>query len=199
MLTELCRLLQIIWQRVKWENDFKKPFWRLVLNGFANNAGMGNASKPCHCGVAPVDRLHMFWECPVAVAVRDAITVELGSAASLDRVNLWMMRPPPGMHRGVWMIVCLAAVAAIHKGCRLLWGWATREAQGGPPSAGAAAAGRRAVSYLWEFLTDFASMPGVVRLMVRTDDVPANHPFLALADDGGFVIHRRTDEAGATD
>ena len=62
---ELLALLRRLW-RVRWENQHKEPFWRLVYNAIPTAARL-HLDQPCQCGAAaPADRHHHFWECPIA-------------------------------------------------------------------------------------------------------------------------------------
>ena len=78
-------------------------------------------SFPC-CPRVDVDpRLHAFWTCPVALAVRGELERCLG--CTLHRTHLWLLDTPPcpGLFSEVWHVVCLAALNAIFHGRKQLW------------------------------------------------------------------------------
>ena len=124
--------LRQLW-KVRWDNHFKEVYWRLVLNGLATSARL-HVAQPCGvCGLAPGPhgqlhgRLHHFWECPVARAVVAAVQQQLPPAwcvsPLLPHHVLFMHRPAGAspattVHRGVWRVVCLAAVNAMDVGRR---------------------------------------------------------------------------------
>jgi hypothetical protein len=155
-----------------------------------------NIAAPCPCGsAAPADRLHHFWECAAARAVRDELSAQLPAACRpVTRAQVWLMQAPDGVHEGVWRVVCLAAAEAMLKGKKLLGGWAAAEAQGGPASPGAAAAGRRAVALFWALLDDFAFAPWEKRVDKGTRDdrgfsLPDEHPFFR-GDSSDLRVYR---------
>jgi exonuclease III len=160
--------LRELW-RLRWDNHFKEVYWRLVLNGLATSARL-HVAQPCGvCGLAhgphgPLHgRLHHFWECPVARAVVAAVQQQLPHAWCVSPLSphhvLFMHRPPGAspattVHRGVWRVVCLAAVNAMDVGRRAAAGqqWEARAAaaeaaaaagQPQPAAAGGAAAHQR--------------------------------------------------------
>ncbi|PNH12747.1 hypothetical protein TSOC_000267 [Tetrabaena socialis] len=119
--------LRRLW-KLRWENEHKSALWRLAINGLpgfpmhaTQLAGGGAAAASCPCGAAMVegDRLHHFWSCAVAGAVRDALSAMLPLVVS--REQLWLVRCPPGVHQRVWDVVCLAALSAMEYGRRLLY------------------------------------------------------------------------------
>lgn len=110
---------------------------------------------------------------------------------------LWLCQSPgPAVHSGVWLVVCLAALAAMEHGRRQLWRLHRVESDaarapggrqrtlldmwGGPPppepSLGARAAAL-AVADFWGRLTNFAH--SCTAPASWTLEVPANHPFLS--------------------
>jgi hypothetical protein len=120
-----------VW-RLDWDNRRRETLWRLSVNGVAGAGGHGIAMQgPCKCGWAgpPAGpaacdewRAHHFWACPVAAAV----VAELQSALParcppLTCAEVWLLRAPPGMHPGVWGVVCAAALEAMERGRRALW------------------------------------------------------------------------------
>ena len=182
------QLRRHLWSKLRWENDRKEIWWRLTVNGVANNARMGQHDRACACGGGPPDRLHHFWECPVATTVVSELQAQL-PGVSLARHHVWLMHPPAAfVVRQVWQVVCMVAVAAMHKGCCLVHGWAAHpdHPNAPPPAARVTGASVRAVAYFWEALDDFVSVPGVVgfkdvsKILER---MGADHPFLCSYGD----------------
>ena len=126
--------------RLPVENCRKEPFWRLALDGLP---GHQLAARPCPCGAPSCSRPHIFWDCPVARAVTNALQEELAAAPNLSgvapppsdaahvgllqRTNVWLAHPPQHVNHFVWLIVCLAAVSAMDLGHR--WMAALRRRQ----------------------------------------------------------------------
>jgi hypothetical protein len=113
-----------LWE-LKWDNNFKEVYWRLVLNGLPTAERMHLADAHCICDIAevgpPPSRWHHFWECPIAKAVVHVLQQQLGAVpggALKPHHVLCMERPAPSVHKGVWQVVCLAAVNAMVLGCR---------------------------------------------------------------------------------
>ena len=137
--------------------------------------------------------MHHFWCCPVAQAVVSELQAGLGGVR-VSRQQLWLMQPVPAdLPEGVWFVVCLAAVAAIDKGRRLLGGWAARAAQGGPPSPGVAGARNRAASYFWELLQDYA---GVADGIPGSQAARSGTPFLSYDPQTGRLRMCRAADDG---
>ena len=135
-LMELRATLRRLW-RLPWENGRKETFWRLVYDALPTAARL-HQDAPCQCGAAQQrpGRRHHFWECPVARSVVSQLQAARAVAAApapppapLALPHLWLARPPPGMHAGVWGIVCLAAVEAMAHGMRRLAGLVLRQQQ----------------------------------------------------------------------
>lgn len=140
-LPELRAALQRLWQ-LPWENGRKETFWRLVYDALPTAARL-HRDESCSCGTSGVrpDRLHHFWDCPAARAVVADITSSLAAAAprpppALTTADLWLARTPPGIHAGVWGVVCLAAVEAMDRGRRRLVATRLQQQQQQPPAAG---------------------------------------------------------------
>lgn len=120
--------------RLRWDNHFKEVFWRLVFNGLATAERMHMQGVGCVCG--PVvggqpGRRHHFWECPVAQAVVGIMQQQLVGwmSGALQPHHVLCMRcpepvpsaggaPGPAVHKGVWRVVCLAAINAMDSGRR---------------------------------------------------------------------------------
>jgi hypothetical protein len=115
----VLQTLARLW-KLKWDNTHFALYLRLALNGLPVAARMGPLGRPCPCGVCRPDRRHHFWECPVAKAVIECISHQLGADVQLTPATVWLGYPPPGVHAGVWDVVCLAAIGAMDSGRRRL-------------------------------------------------------------------------------
>lgn len=170
-----AQLLRQLW-RLPWANSYKETYWRLALNGLPLAARMPGNDRPCSCGSSgPLPgRRHHFWECPVAAAVVSTLAEQL-SGHPLSPANLWLAQPPAGVHEGVWQVVCLASIAAMETGRRLL---AKQAAERSDPDgrALATAAGRHAAARTWILLQDFCSL-GTAPASWQAE-VPPAHPFI---------------------
>lgn len=116
---ELQRQLGRVWRGVRWENSNKEVYWRLLVDGLPTPQRL-HTGEPCLCGgaVAP-GRDHVYWGCPVAVAVRQQLEGAM-PGVQLSRAAVWLMRAPQGIHVGVWRVVCLAALSAMDYGRKQL-------------------------------------------------------------------------------
>lgn len=109
-----------------WENKRKEILWRLAVNGVAMyGAARYTAGQPlpCLCNCGAVSRRHHFWDCSIAAAVVQELQLGLDSAAPLGgvtREQLWLLQPPPGVHRGIWQVAALAALSSMDAARRRL-------------------------------------------------------------------------------
>lgn len=176
---------------MRWQNQHKAPFWRLVNDAHPTPARMASADIPCVCGggvrAAAADRVHCFWDCPVAQAVRAeleraAASEGRPSTSSLVRAQVWLAQPPPGMHQGVWDVVCLAFVEAVSRARARATAAMLREQSPCVPGDLLVATARRvAVARFWGLLGNFAEL-GAPRSWLTGADAALllAHPFLAL-------------------
>jgi len=131
---------------------------------------------PCVGGTAPpsCSRMHTFWECPVAVAVRGQLESGLGGL-TVQRSAVWLLDPPsPSVDARAWPLVAMAAVAAMDYGRRMLW--ARRREDPAPLLAVA----HLSVARFWRVIAEFAA---VTRAPPRGWAVGPQHPFLRLVAD----------------
>ncbi len=98
-------------------------------------------------------RRHSFWDCPVAVAVRDGLEEALGRPL-LGPASLWLLAPPPGTCAPAWQVIALTALHAMEHGRRRLW--ALHHQAEDPGAALVLAASRAAVGRFWLALDEFA-------------------------------------------
>jgi hypothetical protein len=180
---ELLALLRRAW-RLPWDNDRKELLWRLTLNGVPNAQRMHLLGEPCTCGVAGPGRRHHYWECPVAQAVVAAIQQRLPQPAQLQCVHVWLARPPHRtLHKGVWLVVCMAALLAMDHGRKRLCAWALPPRPDRPPprvpphGQEVAVASKAAVAFFWAMLADFAGMRTCPPEWLPA--ISTTHPFLA--------------------
>ena len=190
-------MLDRLW-RTPCRNKHKEVLWRLVLRALPLASRMpGSDLGGCGCGhTSPApDRQHHYWDCPIAKGVLDTISAQLGpSQRPLAQAHVWLARAPPGLHAGVWDVMCLLAVAAMDKGrrhaTRLMLPSGTSAQQrahgaaaapqrssgttAGPALAAAAAA--RAGAWLWEQLEEVCSL-GLLPASWQAA-VDSSHPFI---------------------
>jgi len=92
--------------RLRWDDHYKETFWRLTVDGLPSSQRLhlqGGPGCPCaQVGWEVPDRLHHFWRCSVADAVRGAISASLGSPVT--RHQLWLMEASPAINQGVWCV-----------------------------------------------------------------------------------------------
>ncbi|GIL55468.1 hypothetical protein Vafri_11032 [Volvox africanus] len=124
--TTLARL----WSDVRWENKNKETLWRLAVDGvpLPGNTHLSRMPpQPCGCGTlggpnSPPSspRLHHFWECPIAQAVRDQIDRHLPISATTEggmgRHHLWLIQAPPGCDQAPWDVIAMAALSSMEHG-----------------------------------------------------------------------------------
>jgi hypothetical protein len=178
---ELRCLLRQLW-KLRWDNQRKDVFWRLVLDGRPTAARMDMQADKCVCGVRVPGRLHHYWQCPVAQAVVHALQREMPQLQQqLLPVHVWVARAPAGwVHRGVWRVVALSAVLAMDKGRKLLYKWKQQQPHQQilqTPQQQQQVAAAVAVATLWDMLADWVGLglyPATWAL-----EVPAGHPFVA--------------------
>lgn len=114
IIDHVSNLLRELWA-LQWDNNNKEIFWRLQSDGLPKFNGH------CVCGAPHTNRAHVFWDCAVAQAVVAHIAAQLPQNTHLSRQQLWLMLPPPGVHKPVWHVVCLAALSAMDHGHRQLY------------------------------------------------------------------------------
>lgn len=133
----LLSKLQQLWQ-LPWDNSRKEIYWRLVMDALPTAERMHMAGEPCNCGVLMPGRAHHYWDCPVAAAVTAEVQRALHlfdpATRTVQRHHLWLfMVPQTQLHKGVWMVVCLAALLSMDKGRKCLVRWRLHGSQGGRP------------------------------------------------------------------
>ena len=123
-------------------------------------------------------------------------------ARPLRCADVWLLRPPAGVHAGVWGVVCAAALDAMAHGRRALWAVSrgvkapdprqtlitdylpvVRAAGVLPPLTGVQRAERSATAWLWTQLQDFVELRGVPAQW--GDEVLTAHPFVGVAGSAG--------------
>ena len=176
----VTRLLQGLWQ-LPWDNGHKEVYWRLTLDALPTAARRHAADDKCCCGQPCPDRMHHFWTCPAAAALQGLIATHLQRRGllqgPLQAVHILLAQPPsPQVHKGVWRMVCLAAVCALDHVRRAT----SKRTLAGLTETGASMAARmadRAVARFWDLLTDFCVLglapPAWQRGLGR------GHPFIA--------------------
>jgi hypothetical protein len=180
LCTELHAVLRSLW-KLPWDNSRKEVFWRLTLDGLPSAARMHMLGVSCDCGVIAPDRQHHFWGCPVAQAVTQVLQEQLPPQCHLQRINVWLCRPPSAaLHVGVWQVVCLAAVISMNKGRQIMYKLSTSQ-----PALLAqqrvVVACKVAVATFWDMLMDFVGVGLCNPLWLL--EVGHAHPFLCVVHD----------------
>ena len=164
-------------------------------------------SCPCRLRVEGDPRLHCFWSCPIALAIRGELERCLG--CTVLRPHLWLLDNPPcpALFSEVWHVVCLAALSAIFHGRKQLWrlhfqsqarGGLTQltlaQAWGTAPRPLSLVDQARALALadFWSRLTDFVAVAHAPDSW--TGGVGPDHPFIAS---GGTFIHHPPFPASA--
>jgi hypothetical protein len=191
-LNELHQVFTRFWA-LKWDNARKELFWRLTVDGVANAARMHMVGEPCACGgaVGP-GRAHHYWDCSVAQSVLAEVTrglqAQLPACPPLQRVHVWLSRPPsPSLHKQLWLVVSQAALLGMDRGQRTLTGlrMAADVGQHLPEPLRVVIASRVAVATFWDMLADFAGLTSTTQRWLP--HVPAHHPFFLVRTSAGGV------------
>jgi hypothetical protein len=171
-----------VW-RCSVDNRLKEVFYRVA--GHAVPGGRVPAWVcPCSPGVvigSAGSRVHSFWTCVVAVAVRAELERVLQQPVS--RPDVWLFHAPATHIRTeVWDLVCLAALGAMEHGRKL--GWAQQAEE--PPQQQQQRqqqqqqqAALEAVARFWQLL-DSCITPSLLRDMAVLPLGPT-HPFLSIS------------------
>ena len=180
-LVELRALLSAVWRRLPWENCYKETYWRLVFNALPT-AERIRPGQPCICGHPQPDRRHYYCGgCQPSAAIVASIHAALAdanpTAPAPSRPQLWLMRPPAGVHAGVWQAVCLAALAAAESARKRLYALSVAPQPPHVPTVLARTA-RWAVARFWFLLADFVALRRVPRAWRAA--CPPGHPFLSF-------------------
>ena len=88
---------------------------------------------------------------------------------------MWLPTSPAGVYAGVWDVVCLAALAAMDKGRRLMAA-AFFDPAPPPPAALVARSIRAARAHFWCALADFVALQRVPAAWRQR--CPPTHPFI---------------------
>jgi hypothetical protein len=183
---QLGKLFAKFW-KLSWDNKWKELFWRLTVDGRATLARMHMVGGSCSCGVVAPDVRHHFWQCPVAQSIVRLLQSRMPLVTQpLHTVHVWLARSPGGgMHRGVWLVVCQAALMGMDQGRGVLYKWSKQRATPGeqplPAHLNTAAqrvqaACRVAEAAFWDRLHDFVGLGAYPP--VWADHVSPTHPFV---------------------
>ena len=165
--TRFQSALRLAW-RLPVENILKQTLWRMAINSIP---GCKIHPWHCRCCVEPQhnSRIHTFWDCPIACAVRTQIDIALGSPCT--RPCLWLLRlPNPTISPSVWSLVCLAALDAMDFGRRQMWARHHDDL-----AIDILGIGHHASLRFWASLQDF-----VFSHPISPFPLPADHPFLCI-------------------
>ena len=177
----LAQTLAAIW-RTPFANHLKTPLWRLAINCIR---GGRIRSWRCPCDMSTThqsSRIHSFWDCPVAHAVRNQLQQAL-DIHHLTRISVWLADPPIStMSLAVWRLVACLAIEAMDFGRRMLW----FRHHNVRPCGDVGHVCNLAASRFWLHLHDFAD--------AHHDKPPrfftalaSDHPFLFVRDGKLFV------------
>ena len=118
--------------RLPCPNALKQILWILAVDGVPGSRNPAcrfcpsQAETPSTHTNSP--RLHCFWQCSVAMVVRqeidNALAVWCPTHTAVSRRALWLLEAPPTsptLHENVWTVVCLAALEAVEHSRRAVW------------------------------------------------------------------------------
>lgn len=178
-------LLQRLW-RLQWDNKRKEVLWRLLYDGLPTAARLHMVSL-CACGHVSPDRVHHFWDCPVASAVVNVAAAQLPGAPALSRAQVWLGVEPAGCIAEVWAVACLCMLVAMERGRRAMW----KRIDGGqsPTQSLVSALQNFAIAQFWESLTDFCAVGAAPDRWKRP--LAGAHPFIHFdANTSQFSVRR---------
>jgi hypothetical protein len=161
-------------------NALKEPLWRAAVNA-TPGSHFSPWVCPCCTPHPPVanPRSHTLWDCPAALAVRQAISAAGVPPPLLTRDSVWLLRTPPlpSLSPAIWLAVCSAAVDAMDHARRV--SWALRLSPVGPTPPAGVPVTQLAVARFWCNLVDIADAqpPALQRL-------PPGALFFALGASG---------------
>ena len=112
----VARAARAAWrEQRRWSHGYKEVVWRFWADALPTAARMHKDDDTCVCGAVRPGRAHHFCDCPVAAAV----LAELRAAVPGVRAShVWLMLTPPGLHAGLWRVICVAAINAMDAGRR---------------------------------------------------------------------------------
>ena len=160
-----------------------------------------NLDAPCVCHTAAHDRpgrMHHFWRCPAAQAVRTWLQQQLDTPTPVERHHIWLMILPPELAmcfgsgvciKQVWRVVCLAALNALWQTAGVVRNMQVQDRESLQQQEGGVDGflGRQAVVRLQALLHDFATLgspPATWRA-----ELPPNLPFFRFtSDDAGLQV-----------
>ena len=167
----LPALFEQLW-RLRWDNCVKEVFWRLVYDGLPT-AARQHRHFSCACDTPSPDRLHHFWECPIARVVVSVLVSRTPRVSVLPRSAVWLCVAPVGQHAQAWAVVSLCALAAMERGRRVMY---RRLCEGQSPCPTLVTSlQRHAVARFWELLTDFCAVDAPPKSW--RGSIGSSHPF----------------------
>jgi hypothetical protein len=193
------RSLPTVW-KLPWENKYKEAFWRLAVNGVVGAGGHDICNRQqCCCGYcltpeqiqagdSTLNRQHVFWDCPVALAVRQEVQRGTPPGVLYQPRHVWLLQPPSGVgiRPVVWRVVALAALEAMAYGRRCLW-WHVHQHPGSTAESSLQFASNRAVLSFRLALHDFTRVAVPVEKR-GWGHVGPEHPFLGVSAGGVIVV-----------
>lgn len=168
---------------IRWDRKNTQMLWQLAHDALPTAQRL-HSTAPCSCctSVSSPGLIHHYWECSVAVALRNELLQQLShiegfTEATLQRHHLWLLESPlPTFFKPLWPVVALAALNAMDSGRRTLFRL-TRNRQSTPVliASSRRAAIRNAIAAFWKFLAQFAATPQATTIW---SSLTEDHPFL---------------------
>jgi hypothetical protein len=178
-VTKFKTKLASVW-KLACANQLKEILWLLAHNAMPDNH-IPSSTWACPCTRQPLastHRQHTFWECPVAIAVREQLTHSLPGVA-IAQSHVWLMRPPSQqLDVRIWCVVCVAVLQAMSFGHKLLWRQHLHAHTVVEPAAHPVQhACTMSANHFWSTLQAFTFSADVTAWLVGPD-----HPFICASD-----------------
>ena len=180
--------LRLAWKGVPCYNTVKETLWRLAIHAVPGGRIPAAAWRcPCdlHGPPAPSSRLHSFWACPVARAVRRQVALGLPPGAVVQRADLWLLHPPAGalgLCPRAWALVALAALTAMEHGRKYLWALRNSPEWPDPGPAGHVALARALPNFIFPAHVRRHILAARDALIQRVANAAAGHFWRTLHD-----------------
>lgn len=195
------------WRRllsVKWDNRVLSLYWRFVLRGISTDdqRASWNPPQPLYCICCEPQcrrpRDHSFWTCPIAQAVRDALSDLLRSAGvftPFTQHHLWLLisPDPERLPPYFWSILCCITISSMELGRRLVARKSMGKSQLSVPEISASV--RSKFSALITDFRRFARIPGRLRRRLDERTFDSLFPAFGPMDDGNWPDDLAPDPA----
>jgi hypothetical protein len=165
---------------LRWNNKYKEPLWLLVYNTLPTAARLHQDELCGCCGALRPSIKHHFWDCIAAQTLMEQLQAISNKQITQD--NIWLARPMNEISSSVWIVVCVAVVAALDSARRLAYKCThpKRESTAIPPlNERTQLVTKHATTLFWELLADFVA---VNPSPPWAKDLSSTHPFLSSTD-----------------